>query len=138
MSVDKGLYQSALGSLLYLSQWTTPDLPYAVGTVAKFCANPCKSHWVAVKRIMRYLKGTINHGLRYFGKSDHSDDSTGLTGYSDTEWVGDVDSCRSSSGYVLQMSGCAVSWKSKRQNCVALSTGEAEYVALSSAVQEAM
>ena len=137
-SVDKELYQSAVGSLLYLSQWTRPDLSYAVGNVAKFCENPSKNHWVAVKRIMRYLKGTVNHGLRYFVESDHSDNNTILIGYSDADWAGDIDSRRSTSGYVFQMSGCAVSWKSKRQNCVALSTAEAEYVALSSAVQEAM
>ena len=67
------MYQSAVGSLLYLSGWTRPDIAFAVRNVARFCSNPTKEHWTAVKRILRYLKGTAHYGLMY---------STDLTGYS--------------------------------------------------------
>lgn len=129
---DPVLYQSAVGSLLYLSSWTRPDLTYAVSNASKFCNNPTKQYWTAVKRILRYLKGTQNHGLLYT-KNDHKN----CVGYSDADWAGDVNDRKSTSGYLFKMSGAPVSWKSKKQACVALSTTEAEYMALSSAAQEA-
>jgi len=132
-TVDKGLYQSAVGSLLYLSTWTRPDITFAVSTVAKFCSNPSREHWAAVKRIMRYLRGTISFGLCYSrGGTDV------CAGYSDADWAGDVSDRKSTSGYVFQIGDSTVSWRSKKQNCVALSTAEAEYVALASAAQEAI
>ena len=131
--VDQRLYQSAVGSLLYLSIGTRPDITYAVSSVAKFCANPNKQHWTAVKRIMRYLKGTLHLGLLYC-----KDGSKECVGHSDADWAGDLDDRRSTSGYVFQLSGAAISWRSKKQTCVALSTAEAEYMALASAAQEAM
>ena len=63
--VDQVLYQSAVSSLLYLSMWTRPDITYTVTNVAKFCPNPLKEHWNAVKHIMRFLKGTMDYGLCY-------------------------------------------------------------------------
>ena len=131
--VDQGLYQFAVGILLYLSVGTRPDITYAVGNVAKFCANPNKHHWTAVKRIMRYLKGTVHVGLLY-----SRDGSKECIGYSDADWAGDLDDRKSTSGYMFQVSGAAVSWRSKKQTCVALSTAEAEYMALASAAQEAI
>ena len=130
---DKGLYQSAVGSLLYLAMWTRPDIAYAVGMVSKYCSKPSKEHWTAVKRILRYLQGTVDYGLCY-DKVSHSK----CTGYSDADWAGDIDDRRSTSGYVFSMSGGAISWRSKRQTCVSLSTAEAEYIALASAAQEAV
>ena len=130
---DKGLYQSAVGSLLYLAMWTRPDIAYAVGMVSKYCSKPSKEHWTAVKRIMHYLQGTVDYGLCY-DKGSHSK----CTGYSDADWAGDIDDRRSTSGYVFSMSGGAISWRSKRQTCVSLSTAEAEYIALASAAQEAV
>ena len=129
---DQVLYQSAVGSLLYLSSWTRPDITYAVGNVSKFCTNPTKQHWTAVKRIMRYLKGTTNMGLMY-----SKNDCTNCVGYSDADWAGDVNDRKSTSGYLFKISGAPVSWRSKKQSCIALSTAEAEYMALSSAAQEA-
>lgn len=82
---------------------------------------------------MRYLKGTLDFGLLY-----RKDDIKDCVGYSDSDWAGDVDERRSTSGYTFQVSGAAVSWKSKKQSCVALSTAEAEYMALASEAQEAM
>ena len=131
--VDQQLYQSAVGSLLYLSTATRPDLTYAVSNVAKYSAKPTKQHWMAVKRIFRYLKGTIDYGLFY--SKDGSDE---CVGYSDSDWAGDLNDRKSTSGYLFQISGAAISWRSKKQTCVALSTAEAEYIALASASQEAM
>ena len=131
--VNQGLYQSAVGSLLYLSSRTRPDIAYAVSNVAQFSAKPNKQHWTAVKRILRYLQGTKNFGLLYAKEG-----SKECVGYSDADWAGDLDNRRSTSGYVFKISGAAVSWRSKKQTCVALSTTEAEYMALANATQEAI
>jgi hypothetical protein len=131
--MNKEKYQSAVGSLLYLSSATQPDITFAVNSVAKFSANPTEEHWIAVKRIFRYLKGSINYGLIYSG-----DLSPDCVGFSDADWVGDLNDRKSTSGYVFSMNGGAVSWRSKKQTCVVLSTAEAEYIALSAAVQEAL
>ena len=131
--VDSQKYQSAVGSLLYLSTKTRPDLSYAVGKVARYCAKPASEHWVAVKRILRYVKGTTNYGLLY-SKSN----SSSCVGYSDADWAGDASDRKSTSGYSFQLSGASVSWNSTKQTCVALSTAEAEYYALASAAQEAI
>lgn len=130
--MDQQLYQSAVGSLLYLSIVTRPDITYAVSNVAKFCAKPTKQHWVAVKRIFRYLKGTQKYGLLY-SKKDFK-----CVGFSDADWGGDLDDRKSTSGYMFQVGGTAISWRSKKQSCVALSTAEAEYIALASAAQESL
>lgn len=130
---DKQLYQSAVGTLLYLSSATRPDITYAVGNVAKFCSKPTKQHWIAVKRILRYLKGTHTYGLLYTKQSIST-----CVGFSDSDWGGDLDDRKSTSGYVFQIGKTAVSWKSKKQACVALSTAEAEYIALASTVQESL
>lgn len=129
---DKKMYQAAVGSLLFLSTKTRPDLAYAVGNVARFCSNPTKAHWSAVKRIMRYIKGTQQLGLLYERKASE------CIGYSDADWGGSIEDRKSTSGYTFQWSGATISWRSKKQSCVALSTAEAEYVALSAAVQEAL
>ena len=131
--IDAGLYQSAVGSLQYLSTMTRPDISYAVSNVAKFCSKPTKEHWTAVKRIIRYLKGTQNYGLLY-----KKADSSTCIGFSDSDWAGDADDRKSTSGYIFQVGGTAISWKSRKQSCVALSTAEAEYIALSQAAQEAI
>ena len=89
-------------------------------------------HWTAVKRILRYLKGTPTYGLMYMTSGDTSGT---LIGYSDADWAGDVNDRKSTSGYLFMMSGAAVSWKSQKQTCVALSTVEAEFIALSAAAQ---
>ena len=130
---DKHKYQSAVGSLLYLSVATRPDITYAVSNVAKFSASPTTQHWTAVKRIMRYLKGTTNLGLVYTPQNNNN-----CVAFSDSDWGGDLDDRKSTSGYVFQIGGGAVSWRSKKQTSVALSTAEAEYVALASATQEAL
>ena len=131
-SVNKEKYQSVVGSLLFLSTRTRPYIAYAVGTTARFSASPTKSHWTAVKRILRYINGTLDLGLLY-----SNEESVNLVGFSDADWAGDQNDRKSTSGYIFQLSNGAVSWRSKKQSCVALSTAEAEYMALSSAFQEA-
>ena len=132
-SCNQQLYQAVVGSLLYRSTKTRPDIAYAVSSVARFCACPTKEHWTAVKRILRYLKGTSNLGLLY-----RDNTPTEITGYSDADWAGDIGDRKSTSGYAFLLGGAAISWKSNKQTCVALSTAEAEYVALSAAAQEAV
>ena len=121
-------YQSMVGSLLHAARVTRPDISHAVGVVSKFNSEPTEAYLTAVKRIFRYLKGTLDLVLQY--------KSTGrnLLGYSDADWANDLDSRHSTSGNVFVMS----SWLSQKQATVALSTAEAEYIALGSATQEAI
>ena len=86
-----------------------------------------------MKHIFRYLKGTENYGLQY-----RKVEQTDCVGFSDADWAGDIDDRKSTSGYLFQLSGAAISWRSKKQRCVALYTAEAEYMALASEAQEAM
>ena len=130
--VDPLKYQSMVGSLLYLAIATRPDIAYAVAIVSRFNSEPTEAHLTAVKRIFRYVKGTIDYALKY-GKNEND-----LVGYSDADWAGDQESRRSTSGNLFILSNGAVSWLSKRQSTVSLSTTEAEYVSLSSAAQEAI
>ena len=130
---DQSIYQSAVGCLLYLSTRTRPDISFAVSNVAKYSSNPTVKHWTAIKRILRYLKATTSFGLLYLASETEE-----LHGYSDSDWAGDLDDRKSTSGYLFKLSGGPISWRSKKQTSVALSTAEAEYVALSSATQEVM
>ena len=119
---------------MYLSSATRPDITFVVNNVAKFTANPTKENWTAVKQILLYLKETANYGLLYLENA-----SPDCVGFSDEDWAGDLKNRKSTtSGYTFQMSRATVSWRSKKQTCVALSTAEAEYIALSTATQEAL
>ena len=131
--VDPINYQSMVGSLLYAAMATRPDIAHAVGVVSKFNLKPTEAHLTAVKRILRYLKGTVNLALRY----QKSEDGI-LIGYPDADWAGDLDDRHSTTGNLFLMAGGAISWLSKKQATVARSISEAEYVALSSAAQEAV
>ena len=126
-------YQSAVGSLLYLSSATRPDITFTVNNVAKCSEKPTKEHWSAVKRIFRYLKGTVNYGLQYSRVAREE-----CVGFRNADWAGNTKDRKSVSGYLFQLNGCSVSWRSKKQPHGALSTAEAEYIALSAAVQEAL
>jgi hypothetical protein len=132
--VDPKLYQSLVGGLLYIAIGTRPDIAVAVNTVAQFSSCPNTSHMTAAKQILKYLKGTMELALCY----NDSYVENGLYGYSDANWAGDSDDRKSTSGHVFLFAGGAVSWFAKKQPVVALSTAEAEYTALSFAVQEAV
>ena len=124
--VDQHGYQSAIGSLMYLSVSTRPDISFAVSSLARFSSKQKKEHWTAVKRLLRYLKGTTMYGILYTKGGANE-----CIGFSDADWAGDTNDRKSTSGYVFMLSGGAVSWSSKKQKCVALSTAEAEYIVLS-------
>ncbi len=124
-------YQEAVGSLLYLAQCTRPDIAFSVNDVSRFNAKYGIAHWRAVKRIFRYLRGTSDLKLHYTRSKIHE-----IKGFSDADWASDVDKRRSCTGYVFQLSNAAVTWCSKRQHTVALSSTEAEYMAISAAIQE--
>ena len=128
--VDPIAYQSMVGSLLYAATATHPDIAQAVGVVPKFNSQPTEARLTAVKRILCYLKGTVDLALKYQKSGDGI-----LIGYSDADWAGDADDQRSTSGNLFMMARGAISWVSKKQ---ATSTSEAEYVAPSSATQEAV
>jgi len=117
-----------------MSTATRPDIAAAVGVLSQYMSKPSKDHWMGVKRVLRYLKGTLNYGLKF---SVHGE-QTELNGYSDADWAGDVDTRRSTSGYVFQFGNGTISWSSRKQPTVAKSSTEAEYVALSSATKEAI
>ena len=104
---NQELYQSAIRSLLYLSTRTRPDIAYAVSNVARFCSKPTMEYWKSIKHIMHYLNGTRNYGLLY-----DKEKVTDFIGYSDADWAGDLDDCRSTSGYLFKLSGAAVIWRS--------------------------
>ena len=131
--VDSTIYQSIIGGLMYAATATRLDIAYVVGMLSKFNASPSEAHLIAAKWVIRYLKGTISLGLKYCKSEDGQ-----LIGYSDADWAGDLDDRHSSTRNVFLMAGGAISWMSKKQAIVALSTSEAEYVALSSATQEAV
>lgn len=126
-------YSAAVGALMYAAVGTRPDIAFAVQHLAQFTSRPSPEHITAVKRIFRYLNGTRNLGLVY-----QSDGSNALVGHTDADWGMDLDTRRSTSGYVFTLAGGAISWSSKRQRSVALSSMEAEYMALAHATKEAL
>lgn len=125
-------YQEAIGSIVFAAQITRPDICFAVNSVSRYVNNPGKPHWMAVKRILRYLKGTISAKLEFSNNTNST-----LTGYCDADWASDLDH-RNNTGYVFKMQGGAVSWNVRKQPTIALSTAEAEYMSLAAASQEAI
>ncbi|KAL5866165.1 hypothetical protein ACOSQ3_003679 [Xanthoceras sorbifolium] len=127
-SIDPTFFKSLVGSLRYLT-CTRPDILYAVALVSRYMEDPTTTHFKAAKRILRYIKGTIDFGLFYSVSNDYK-----LVGYSDSDWGGDIDDRKSTSGFVFFMGNTAFTWMSKKQPIVTLSTCEAEYVAATSCV----
>ena len=128
--VDATEYRGLVGSLQYLT-FTRPDITYAVNHACQHFQAPNKAHMRVVKRILRYLKGTIHYGLRFLSQS-----SLTLYGFSDSDWAGCSATRRSTTGYNIYLGANLVSWCSKRQNTVARSSTEAEYRALASTAAE--
>jgi hypothetical protein len=128
--MERITYASAVGSLMYAMVCTRPDIAHAVGVVSRFLSDPGREHWNAVKWIMRYLRGTSKLCLS-FGSGKPM-----LVGYTDSDMAGDVDTRKSTSGYLITFSGGAVSWQSRLQKCIALSTTEAELIAATEACKE--
>ena len=128
--MSKVPYSSEVGNLMYGMVCTRPDISHAVGVVSRYMNNPGKEHWKAVQWILRYLRGTTSHALCFVCSN------TVLQGYVDADMAGDKDSRRSTTGYVFTVGGTTISWISKLQHVVALSTMEAEYVVATEASKE--
>ena len=123
-------YASAVESLMYAMVCTRPDIAHVVGTVSRFLSNPGREHWNAVKWILRYLRGTVNM-MFCFG-----DDKPIVVGYLDSDMARDIDSRKSTSGYMIKFAGGGVIGQSRLQRCVALSTTKAEFIAITEACKE--
>ncbi|WJX83726.1 hypothetical protein P8452_66368 [Trifolium repens] len=130
ISVDQSLYRSMIGSLLYLTA-SRPGITYVVGECARYQADPKVSHLTQVKRILKYVNGTSDYGIMY----SHCENSI-LYGYCDADWAGSADDRKSTSGGCFFLGTNLISWFSKKQNCVALSTTEAEYIAAGSSCSQ--
>ncbi|KAG7552374.1 Zinc finger CCHC-type [Arabidopsis thaliana x Arabidopsis arenosa] len=130
-SVSQLEYTQILGSIMYITNCTRPDLAYSLSRLSRYASNPNGEHWNALVRVLRYLKHTMNYGL-YYTKYPPV-----LEGYSDANWISGSTDSKSTSGYVFTLGGGAVSWKSSKQTCIARSTMESEFIALDSAAEEA-
>jgi hypothetical protein len=149
---ERKRYMSMVGALLFLAMVSRPDIANAVQAVGRHLQAPGPDHMVAVKRVLRYLKGTRTVGLKFgaTGARKHeahlrelginlpSSDKVVLFGYTDSDWASDPDKRRSTTGYTFVLEGGSVSWMSKLQPTVALSSAEAEYMAACAATQEAV
>jgi hypothetical protein len=129
----KRVYQNMVSSLMYATISSRPDIAFTLQTVSQFSLNPGPVHLTAVKRIFRYLRGTVNLGIKY-----NSDRHSVIELFSDADWGNSPDDRRSITGYLSMLAGGVVTWSSKKQPTTALSSMEAEYMALASAVREAL
>jgi hypothetical protein len=127
-------YRALIGSLMYLMTGTRPDIAYAVQSVSRYLSCPGEAHMKAAKRILRYVKGTSNHGFLYDGKLGKEN----IEAYVDSDYAKDVDGRRSTSGYAMILAGGVVTYSSKLQRTVALSSAEAEYMGLAHRTQEVL
>eukprot|EP00253_Pinus_taeda_P020991 PITA_20991 len=147
--VDPTLYRQLIGSLMYLVN-TRPDICFAVNTMSQFMCEPRKVHWVAAKHILRYLQGTVDYGLDYrkgdgvrlgtvdYGLDYRQGDGVRLAGYTDSDWTGRASDKKSTSRCCFGLGSAVVSWFSRKQQSIALSSTEVEYMAASIASCEAI
>ena len=126
-------FRSLVGSLMYASVTVRADIAHAVGSVARYMSNPGVKHWIAAKRILRYLKGTASLGLTFHGTS-----APIILGFADSDWAGDLDKRRSCTGFCFAIGSGAIAWRSRLQPTVALSSAEAEYMAVTDAATNAI
>jgi hypothetical protein len=129
---------------MYAMVGTRPDLAYAITALSQCCSNPGKVHWAMLKRVLRYIQHNLDYGLTY-SKTDMKNcdiasffKQGNIHGYCDSDWGGSIDDRKSVTGYSFMIGNAAVSWKSKKQSTVALSTVESEYMALSECMKEAL
>ncbi|GMF23949.1 unnamed protein product [Phytophthora fragariaefolia] len=130
-------YREAVGMLMYLATSTRPDLAFALGQLSRFVANPSPKHVGALKRVLRYVAGTLDYGITYSRKQTEAKDVV-LEGFCDSDWANDPEQRKSTTGFVFTLAGGAIAWMSRRQSIIALSTAEAEYVAACEASMEAV
>ena len=129
--MDGKPYRAILGSVMWGQLATRPDLSFAASLLARFQINPGLDHWNGLLHVIGYIKNTMDYGLTYY-----RDSTLSPVAYVDADYGGCRDTRRSTSGYVFIMAGGPVTWSSKRQTTVALSTVEAEYVAMSRCAQQ--
>ncbi|XP_035541384.1 uncharacterized mitochondrial protein AtMg00810-like [Juglans regia] len=122
-------YRQLVGALQYLTL-TRPDISFTVNQLCQFMHNPSTVHWTAAKRVLRYLKGSLNHGLLF------TKGSLTLNAYSDSDWAGNPDDRRSTIGYAIYLGPCLISWSAKKQTMVSKSSIEAEYRSLALTIGE--
>ncbi|RDX63927.1 hypothetical protein CR513_57581, partial [Mucuna pruriens] len=130
--VDETFYRSLVGCLMYLTT-TRPDILHSISLLFRFTNCATETHLTVAKRVLRYVKGTLNFGIKFCASWDYV-----LQGYSDSDWGGSLDDLKSTSGYCFLFGSCAFSWCCKKQNTVAQSTAEAEFTAASAAVNQAL
>ena len=128
---DNVPYRAAVGSLMYLATGTRPDIAYAVSVVSQKLDSATVEDWNKVKRILKYLKGTVNFGILF-----RSDGVKNIEAFSDADYAQDVETRRSTSGAICKFAGGAVTWLSQKQRCIALSTTEAEIIAANEAAKD--
>ena len=122
-------YQQEIRSILYLTTKTRPDIAYAIGLLSRYMANPGPEHFAALDKLWKYLASYPKQGLFYHSEPE-------LLGYCDSDWGGDTGTRRSTTGYIYLFRGSPLAWGSKLQKTVALSSCEAEYMALKEAIKE--
>lgn len=127
-------YREVVGSLIFAATAARPDIAYITNILSRRLHKWGAVHWNAAKRVLRYLKKTKSNGLQY--KFDDND--LHLTGYSDFDYAGDMDTRRSTTGYIFKNGDAAITWRTQLQKCVTCSTAEAEYLAASEATKEAI
>jgi hypothetical protein len=140
MLVDRTLYQSALGKLMYLMTGTRPDISFSVSLLSRFSSCPKEKHWRCLKHLMKYLNSTGNYYLKYSQCDSILLNQSGLNliGYSDADYASNLDDRKSTSGYTFMLNNCCITWKSTKQKTVALSSTESEYIALATCSKEAI
>jgi len=130
--VDEGYYRSMIGCLMYLTA-TRPDILFVVSLLSRFMHCASEMHLVAARRILRYVKGTVDYGVKY-----ESCQNFKLCGFSDSDWAGSIDDMKSTSGYCFSIGSEVFSWCTKKQEIVAQSTAEAEFIATTTVVNQVL
>lgn len=125
-------YRELVGALMFLTSISRPDIAFEVSRAAQFMSAFGEQHWLAAKRILRYLRGTMHEGISY------TNDGLELQAFADAEYASNVESRKSTSGFVLTLAGGPITWASRAQKTVAQSTTEAEYVALAECVKDVL
>nr|GEZ45972.1 zinc finger, CCHC-type [Tanacetum cinerariifolium] len=131
VSVSQLEYSRIIGMLMYLMTSTRPDLAYAISRLSRYTSNPSNAHWKAITRVLHYLRYNRDYGLHY---DRHP---AVIEGYSDANWISDINDSRSTSGFVSTLGGAAISWMSSKQTVIAKSTMESEFIALDKCGEEA-
>ncbi|XP_047339512.1 secreted RxLR effector protein 161-like [Impatiens glandulifera] len=128
---DSTSYRKLIGSLIYLN--TRPDITHSVSLLSRFLNEPSQIHFATAKRILRYLKGTKTQGIEFKKESECK-----LVGYTNSDWAGSIDDRKSTSGYIFCLGSNVISWSSRKQKSMVLSSAEAEYIECTDAAYEAV